>query len=181
MTNDRSIPVHAAAILDDGRRDIDALLRTLVQAQRAAGRRVRGLLMAPHDGGAGCARTMVLVDLHTHDEYLVSQPLGGASNACRADPQGFARASQVLKRAVDEAPDLLISNRFGSLEALGGGFCAELLEAMSHGVPVLTAVSSARLEAWRAFTGGVAAELPADLAAIEAWLDSTRQTTAPTA
>lgn len=179
MTHDRSTAACAAAVIDDGGGGVDTLLRALADAERAAGRRVRGLLMAPQEGRAGCARTMVLVDLHTSDEYLVSQPLGGASTGCRADPQGFARASQVLRRALDDAPDLLISNRFGSLEVLGGGFCAELLEAMSRGVPVLTAVSAQRLTAWRSFTGGGAAELPADLAAIEAWLAAVRQTTMP--
>lgn len=162
--------VVAAAILDDGSLDVDALLTGIAQAQQRAGRRVRGLLMTHPEGREGCAAPMVLVDLSTQDEYLVSQPLGSGSTACRADVQGFARASQVLRDALPLAPDLVISNRFGGLEAEGGGFAAELLELMAHGVPVLTVVAARHLDAWRQFTGA-AAVLPADAAAVTAWLD----------
>jgi hypothetical protein len=112
---------------------------------------------------------MVLVDLHSRDEYLVSQPLGSGSTACRADVQGFASASQVLREALQAGPDLVISNRFGGLEAEGGGFAAELLQLMAQGVPVLTVVASRHLQAWQQFTG-TGDVLPADAAAVALWL-----------
>jgi len=164
-------PCVAAAIVADGSCDVDELLTRVAQRQRAAGRRVRGLLMMPRGEARDCAVDMMLVDLGTGDSYLVSQPRGAASTGCRADLQGFARASQVLRRALDEAPDLVISNRFGGLEALGRGFRAELLELMSRGLPLLTAVVPKHLEAWRTFTGS-ATELPPDLPAVEAWIDA---------
>ena len=160
----------AAAIVDDGKCDLDALLNEVVRRQRSLGREVRGVVMRRGGGSSGCRSTMVLVDLQTGDEYLVSQPLGD-STACRADPQGFARASQVLRRAVEPSADLVICNRFGGLEAEGGGFCAELLELMSCGQPLLTAVAPRYLEAWRSFSGA-AAELPPELPAIDAWIDA---------
>lgn len=162
-------PPRAAAIVDDGSCDVDALLAAVAQQQRGTGRRVRGVVMTHPDAGLGCAGRMVLVDLHTRDEYLVSQSLGAASNSCRVDPQGFARASQVLRQAVDDAPDLVISNRFGGLEAGGGGFCAELLELMARGVPLLTTVAPRHVDAWTAFTGG-ATLLPAQGDALQRWL-----------
>lgn len=166
---DEASAVAAAAILDDGALDVDALLTQIVQELRQAGRHVRGLLMTYPDGREGCAAPMVLVDLATQDEYLVSQPLGRGSTACRADVQGFARASRVMRDALQAGPDLVVSNRFGGLEAEGGGFAAELLDLMAHGVPVLTVVASRHLQAWQRFTGS-AAVLPADKAAVTAWL-----------
>jgi hypothetical protein len=161
--------VVAAAILDDGQQDVDALLAQVARSQQQAGRRLRGLLMTHPEGREGCAAPMVLVDLHSRDEYLVSQPLGSGSTACRADVQGFASASQVLRDALQARPDLVISNRFGGLEAEGGGFAAELLELMALGVPVLTVVASRHLQAWQKFTGtGVV--LPADATAVTVWL-----------
>lgn len=159
----------AAAIEDDGSCDLDALLADLACRQRRAGRRVRGLIMTHPDGGTGCARPMVLLDVETLEEYLVSQPLGRDSTSCRADPQGFARASAVLRHALDDAPDLVVSNRFGGLEAEGGGFHAELLDILCRGVPLLTVVATRHVEAWRSFTGG-AAVLPPRADAVEAWL-----------
>ncbi len=161
----------AAAIVDDDRGDVDALLVDLAAELQRSGRRVQGLVMTHRGGGRGCAAgAMVLVDLQTHDEYVVSQPLGQASGACRADPQGFARASQVLRRAVTAAPELVISNRFGGLEATGGGFAAELLDLMALDVPLLTVVATRHADAWSQFAGG-AALLPAERPAIQAWLD----------
>lgn len=172
MTADNPISgIRAAAIEDDGSVDVDALLAAVACQQRRAGRRVRGMVMTHPDGGCGCAQAMVLVDVETLDEYLVSQPLGSAASGCRADPQGFARASQVLRRAADEAPDLVVSNRFGNQEAEGQGFRAELLEILARGLPLLTVAPSRHLDAWRQFSGG-AAVLPPRQQAIDGWLSA---------
>lgn len=162
----------AAAILHDGTTDVDALLYRIADQQQQAGRCVRGFVMTFPDGGIGCAKAMVLLDLDTREQYLVSQPLGRTATSCRADPQGFARASEVLRRALEESPDLVISNRFGGLEAEGGGFRAELLEILVRDVPLLTAVASRHVDAWRSFTGG-AVVLPACEQAIAEWLAAT--------
>jgi hypothetical protein len=87
--------------------------------------------MTRRDGAAGCAGPMVLVDLETESEALVSQPLAGASTACRAARQDFACARAVLRRASDEAPDRVICNRFGGLVAQGDGSRAEWLAILA--------------------------------------------------
>jgi hypothetical protein len=162
----------AAAIVDDlgVKGAVDQLLAAVACLQRRAGRAVRGLLMTYPDVAAGCAGEMVLVDIDTLDEYLVSQPLGAGSNACRADAQGFARASRVLRDALAQQPDLVIVNRFGRMEAEGEGYVDELLALMSAGVPLLTVVAERHLEAWQRFSGG-ATVLPAEAGAVAEWLE----------
>jgi hypothetical protein len=77
----------------------------------------------------------------------------------------------VLREALEDAPDLIVSNRFGDLEAQQrGGFGAELLATMARGVPLLTTVAERNVAAWQQFTGG-AAVLRADPAAVDAWLE----------
>lgn len=166
---DDSPSLRAASILDDGTGRAAAMLADLVQHQRAAGRRVRGLLMTRPDGEAGCASAMVLVDIERGDQYRVSQDLGTLSTSCRADPAGFARASVALRQALDEAPELFVVNRFGALEAEGGGFRDEFLEILSRDVPLLTVVHQRHLDAWQQFTGG-ATVLPAEPQALQGWL-----------
>jgi hypothetical protein len=161
-----------AAIHHDGSSDVDTLLATFARQQRGAGRRVFGLLMAHQGGSADCQARMVLTDIASGDCYLVSQPLGQGSASCSADPQGFARASQVLRAALEQTPDLVISNRFGSLEADNGGFVAELLALLEHGIPVLTVVSTRHLDAWRRFVGDAGTLLPCAPQAWSDWLDS---------
>ena len=164
--------LRAAVIVDDGSADVDVLLADAAREAQRAGRRVCGVLMTYPDGAVSCSGAMVLVDLNTQEAFLVSQPLGRDSKACRADPQGFARASQVLRRAVQEAPDLVVSNRFGGLEAAGGGFCAELLDILALDLPLLTAVATRHLADWQRFTGGTTL-LPARADEINAWLADT--------
>lgn len=159
----------AAAILDDGSVDADALLAGTVQQLRAQGREVHGLLMTYPEGRSTCAGPMVLRDICSDEAYVVSQDLGPGSTGCRADAAGFARASEVLRRALAAAPDLAVSNRFGGLEAEGGGFTSELLDLMANGVPVLTVVATRHLAAWQRFTGG-APVLQPDHTVVQAWL-----------
>lgn len=161
-----------AAIHHDGSSPIDAALADFARQQRQAGHQVLGLLMSHRDADSGCQASMVLIDIDTGEEYLVSQPLGSGSQGCSADPQGFARASRVLHEALARQPDLVICNRFGSLEAENGGFAAELLALMAAGIPVLTAVSTRHLPAWHRFVGE-APLLTNDPAAWAAWFDAT--------
>jgi len=160
-----------AAICHDGRSDIDGLLVAFAEQQRLAGRRVLGLVMRRRDPGEGCKSAMVLTDIDTGDEYLVSQALGSGSASCSADPQGFALAGRVLRDALEQQPDLVVCNRFGSLEAENGGFVAELLALLERGIPVLTVVAPPHLAAWKRFIGD-APLLPVDPDAWAAWLDA---------
>jgi hypothetical protein len=170
--NDESSPV--AAIAHDGRSDVDALLQAFVTQQRRLGRKVLGLLMTRRGPAQGCRTETVLTDIDTGVEYRVSQDLGAGSTACSADPQGFARASHVLRDALEQQPDLVVCNRFGALEAENGGFVAELLALLERGVPVLTVVAPRHLDAWQRFVGE-APLLPADPAAWATWLDTVMQ------
>ena len=162
--------VRAAAIDPAGRADIDAQLFDFVERHRARGRRVLGLLMAPRDAADGCRAQMWLTDVDNGDTYLVSQALGAGSNGCAADPQGFARASHVLRDALHRRPDLVVCDRFGSLEAENGGFVEELGALLSAGIPVLTVVATKHQAAWQRFIGE-APRLPAEPAAWDDWLD----------
>ncbi len=173
-------PHWVAAIANDGAHDVDALLARVLADERAAGRRVHGLVMSFEAGREGCDCDMVLHDVRSGLGYTVSQSLGAGSTACRADTAGFAEASAVLRRAL-AAPraevDLVVCNRFGALESQGGGFAAELLEIMAAGIPLLTVVSTRYEDAWRRFTGG-ARVLPPDAAAVRAWIAQTLATPA---
>lgn len=163
-------PPRAAAILDEGDGAVDMLLAEIACELRRSGRTVRGLVTKPPEDGGGCHSARILLDIETWDEHLISQNLGGGSIACNADPQGFAQASRVLRDALHPTTDLVICNRFGGMEANGGGFAAELLALMAEGKPVLTLVARRYLEAWARFTGG-APVLTSDRDAWMGWIE----------
>lgn len=166
MNTDAGLPI--AAIVYTARGAADPVLAELACSLRARGCRVRGLLQEDtlEPGGV---RRMMLVDLESGTRFDISQKLGSGSSSSCVDPGGLAAASGVLRRALLDGADLIIVSRFGEVEALGGGFAAEMLQIMGEGVPLLTAVGARNAESWRKFTGGVAAELPASLDAVEDW------------
>jgi Protein of unknown function (DUF2478) len=158
-----------AALRHDGSLDMDDLLAQATSRAQAAGWRVRGLMMTWPDGAVACG-AMVLKDVQTGESFLVSQDLGPGATGCRVDTQGFARASVVLRRALDEQPppDLVVINRFGGLEAAGEGLADELMALVAADVPVLTAVSDKHAAAWARFSGDWPLMAPQALAG---WLD----------
>lgn len=166
MSTDTGLPI--AAIVYTSHGAADPVLAEFARGLRARGRAVRGLLQEDSREPDG-TRRMTLVDLESGARFDISQKLGAGSSSSCVDPGGLAAASGVLRRALADGADLVIVSRFGEVEALGGGFAAEMLDLMGEGIPLLTAVGAKHAESWRKFTGGAAAELPADLEAVEKW------------
>ena len=103
---------------------------------------------------------MLLQDVRSGEEFSISQDLGAHARACCIDPAGVAQASSVLRQALADSVDVVVTNRFGGLEAQGGGFVAEIAALAEAGIPLLTIVAPAHLAAWRALTGELGQELP---------------------
>lgn len=162
-----TMPVPAiAAIVHADRRAADKLLDDFAARLMRAGHKVHGLVQRRLGGEK---TTTVLADLQTGRQYALFQMLGGGSQSCSVDAGELAAASQVLRRALDERADLAIANRFGALEAEGGGLAAEMLALMAEGIPFITVVADEHLPAWRRFTGDAAIDLPADRAVLDKW------------
>lgn len=149
----------------------DVLLLDFCQRLQGAGWRVGGLvqqrLPAPGSGGKP---PLGLTDLRTGQTFPISQKLGPLSRSCSLDPGAIAQASSALRQALADRVQLAVTNRFGELEATGGGYVAEIAALADVGVPVLTVLASKHLDAWRRFTGGLGAELPPQQDALRHWL-----------
>lgn len=154
-----SVTLPIAAIGGDG---ASHALEVFVGALSAQGVKVRGLIQRHHPD-------MHLVDVESGQTYAITQDLGTESESCRLDPSGIAEASVVLRRALAERAALVVVNRFGKLEAAGGGLSAEMLAVMAEGVPLLTCLGVDQGEAWQVFTGGAGVVLPAEIDAIHRW------------
>ena len=161
-----------AAIVHGANDAADSLLAEFARHLRGVGWQVHGVIKEDTAPRKSCAREMVLVDVDDDTRYIISQDLGPASISCRVDPRGVAAASIALRRGLAEGADLVVANRFGELEAKGGGFAAEMLELMANGVPLLTVVVEKYLADWRRFTGNSAAELPPQRDAVHEWFAS---------
>lgn len=165
----RSTPANAriAAVVPRRYADVDDLIAGFAIGQINQGHWVRGLVQETQ--GMDRSKRLTLVDLDDGSIYPISQFLGTLSISCRIDSAGVADACQVMHRIAAQGADLAIFNRFGGLEAQGGGFAAEMLRLMAQDIPVLTVVPERFLDDWQHFTGGLYVELPPSKPALESW------------
>lgn len=159
--------VCAAILYDDGM-NANAVLEDFARSLRRQGVRVKGLVQRRAAADRPCTGDVLLYDLDGGD-YRISQNLGEHSTCCNLDSTGLAEASQALRRALDDPPDLLVVNKFGKAEAGGDGLRAELGEALAAGIPVVISVHRKHLGYWNAFIGEFSCLLPADMDALRQW------------
>ena len=147
-----------------GSEHVDSLLDRFTAELKRRGFRVGGVVQRNHGLRDDCAEQMELVDVATGRAFGISQNLGRESRACRVDPSGVADASQAIRRAVEERADLIVVNKCAGLEAHGEGLSAEMLSAITEGIPLLTSVGSRFINEWQVFAGGYA-----DLRQVHTW------------
>lgn len=165
--------IHAAAIVHDGGKTGDMLLVRVLSLLRQQGFNLRGLITWRGKDPAG-KLPMLIRDIHTDIVYPISQALGAGSKSCSLDPGALSSASHVLQKALLEQPDLVLINRFGSMEANGRGFASDILNLLVAEIPVLTVVSEQYQQQWQEFTGNAGQLLPLDSEVIFQWVMSTR-------
>jgi len=155
-----------ASITFDQRDPVDRLMAEVIARLEAAGQRLGGVVQV---AAQGCAGAMALRDLDSHAEIPILQDLGRDATACRLDAQALAEAAGRVEQSLRTGIDLLVINRFGKAEAEGHGLRHIFGEAVSRGVPTLTAVRRDHAAAWQAFHGGLAIDLPFEADAVIAW------------
>ncbi len=165
---EQGMQLPVAAVIHQGNGQGDALLADILAGIQQQGWRVRGLLTEQGKDPRGMV-PMQLRDLHSGELFVISQNLGRDARGCQLDPSGLAQASIVLRRALADKPDLVFINRFGYGESQGRGLSQEFALLISAGIPLLTLVSDKYLEAWHAFSAGLAQTLPLEREAIERW------------
>jgi hypothetical protein len=150
--------------------DVDALLLEVCDALRAHGLRPGGVVQrSSADGGGQCATSLHAVDLRSGAAFDIWEDRGACAHDCRLDERGLVDVEATVMAALAGGLDLLVVNRFGRAESLGRGLVACIVAALDAGVPVLTAVRAPYEDAWRAFHGGLARDLPTDAGRATEW------------
>lgn len=167
-------PLPAGAILYPFGAAVDGLLAGFAATLTGRGFRVGGLVQRNTAGVHAGATLMELVDVATGVAVAISQNLGAGSVSCRVDPGGVAEASLTLRRALVERVDLLVVNKFATLEKDGRGLAPEILAALAEGIPVLIGVGSRFFGEWQVFCGGASTVLPPEMAALWRWWGAER-------
>ncbi len=151
------------------REPVDALLEAVARELRANGVHVAGYVQREIEDGDSCCALVHLENIADGRTSCITQPLGPGSRGCRLDPRALADLCGSLLAELDLGVDMLLLNRFGKAESEGQGFRTVIEKAFDKGIPVLVAVRGSYAEAWQAFGGAFADDLPADSEKIAAW------------
>jgi hypothetical protein len=108
------------------------------------------------------------------ERFAIFEDLGPGSTACHLDESGATAAAEAVREDMVVGCDLTLLSKFGRLEVAGKGLRSAFTAAVEAHIPLLTSVSPAAAKAWENFAGTGFITLPADDAAIDAWVNVVR-------
>jgi nucleoside-triphosphatase THEP1 len=152
----------------------DAIFRTLVGRCRELGLSVAGVVQHQAFEGADRRCDLLLEDLASGHRTALFEDRGTDARGCRLDQAALVEATARVEGSLENAPQLLVLNKFGKVECSGGGLRDLIASAIDRGIPVIIGVPKGNLEAWRSFAGEFATELPDDASRILKWLEALR-------
>ena len=163
---------HIGAIVYENDEYPDALFKWIVGQCQARGLALAGVLQYPAFEGADPSCDVVLEDLVSGRRTVLFDDRGSGAKGCRLDVGALLEAAMEIERSFETNPSLLVLNKFGKVEAEGGGMCGLMAKALELGIPVVIGVPERNLEIWRSFADEFSTELPGNIDRIEGWLAS---------
>ncbi len=113
---------------------------------------------------------MAVEELYSRTVYQLSEDRGPAAKGCRLDHTRLNEAAGLFSAALKHRPELAILNKFGKVEAEGGGLRDALGHAVALELPLIVGVPYRNLDQWRNFAGGLADECEVSAPHILRWL-----------
>ena len=168
-----SQPIGLAAIAYDRGFDIDRLLVTACERLSRRGIRLGGLLQVSTGAKGGCASTVHVVDLRTNTAFDIWEDRGAGSKGCRLDERGLAAASRAIDEAIDDRVDRHHESISAGPRASAADYWPPSPRPSQRACRLPTAVRTPYDLAWAKFHGGLGHELPPDVQAVVAWVEST--------
>jgi nucleoside-triphosphatase THEP1 len=166
-----SEPMIAALVYADGVYP-DRVIARAIAPLRERGIVIAGAIQLEPAGRPGrhpC--DLLLEDLASGEVTAIAEHRGKEARGCRLDVGVLTEVAEAVAASIhNDAPRLLIVNKFGKIEAEGGGMRGAIAKAVDLGIPVLVGVPARNLDRWRAFAGALAVELPVDDTAVVRWL-----------
>jgi len=163
--------IHLAGALYRSREREIGLLQRFADELTAQGWRVGGIVQEILRRDAGCSGGVDAVELDTGHHIPINRPTKTSleNNTCSLDTQALAETSSAIERAIAQRMDLILVEKYGEQEQLGQGLAADILHAVSEGIPTLVAVPDGVRGKWREFTGELGDEIPYHIDAFRDW------------
>ncbi len=152
---------------------VQEVFRSLAERWRGSVR-LAGLVAEDHGLADRACSAGFLRNVAGGERFSIFHDLGPGSTICHLDGAGALTAAQSVEHNIAAGCDLVLLNKFGKLEADGGGLFTAFRAALDAGIPLLTSLSPASEAAWTRLTGRSFCVLPADIDEIGAWWRTVR-------
>ena len=173
MTSDRTISPFAEAVYTPDTADRMALYK-FVEKQKALNTRIGGVLQEGLFDAQGTMTGLNAVDVSTDRRIPISHPLQNDGD-CSLDVAALAGTSGIIDKAISDAVDLVVVEKFGEHEQNGKGLIDEIMQTIVAGIPLLISVPEAALPAWQERSGELGDVLPFTEEAFRQWWHSQQQ------
>ncbi|MEQ1384042.1 DUF2478 domain-containing protein, partial [Salmonella enterica] len=87
--------------------------------------------------GADKRCDVLLEDLASGHRTLLLEDRGAGARGCRLDVAALVEASMKIESSLDNNPALLVLNKFGKVEADGGGMRGLMAKALERDIPAI--------------------------------------------
>ncbi|MCW5694242.1 MAG: DUF2478 domain-containing protein [Pseudolabrys sp.] len=165
-----SSPLNILAVTYSDGFAADRLIAGTAYRLRDGGVTVAGLVQINTDVPGRTKCDMAVEELYTRTKFQLSEDRGPAARGCRLDHSRLSDAAGLLIDVLDRELDLIVLNKFGKVEAEGGGLRDLIGHAALLDIPLIVGVPYRNLDQWRYFVDGLADECEVSEGAIEQWL-----------
>lgn len=145
----------------------EATLAALADYLQAHDLALAGLIQRALDRPASARCDMALEDLATGVRTSIADDRGPGASGCALDVDALLGALMRAQAALDTPTDLLLVNKFGKMEAEGGGFRPLIVAALERGIPAIVAVPARNLVAWELFSDDISVSITLEATPME--------------
>jgi nucleoside-triphosphatase THEP1 len=146
----------------------DLVLLDFARHVSDSGRRICGLIQFRDRRSDDTRRRVMVLDAWTEvDVSHETSTVGGGH--CHVDEGWMDRMAAQVRASIRDGVDAVIVNRFGPLEAAGGGFCDAIRVASETQTPLIIAVPAFEFERWTRCSNGMTVRLDCALDPVREW------------
>ena len=146
----------------------DLVLQAFACEVAASGRRVCGLIQMRDHKADDIKRKVLVLDAWDVVDVNCEAAANGEAR-CFIDGQWLGQLAAGVQASIRQGVDVVIVNRFGSLEAAGRGFCGAIKAASETETPLIIAVPEWEFERWTRFSSGMTVRLTCSLDQVMGW------------
>ena len=136
----------------------DLVLLDFARHASDSGRRICGLIQFRDRPSDDTRRRVMVLDAWTEVDVSHETSAAGGGH-CHVDEGWMERMAAQVRASIRDGVDAVIVNRFGPLEATGGGFCDAIRVASETQTPPTIAVPAFEFERWTRCSNGMTVRL----------------------